>query len=293
MNEYPNIQSPQTTQNQDDLTKRDSAARIQDDMSIRDFMALLRKNGLDEDAQLLNEMFNNMNEMDSQFRDMREKIQMLQSEVDRLRGDTPLTDQFKTEFCARCTRMRMHLDDLAERFMATKDSIINSAREGLQKFAIVGKSALHRACASMCDAGIKYFKDVIDTSQKGIAHDQNILDRIQSLKEASAQKRQIRGNLARTLLGLPTNAKATVKEAPILTTIRFYTEADRNKHEKNINISQKVISKLEGYRSKHLEAIEKNPSFDALLQNAKNRAEQLQNNVKEKFKDRGPSGPTL
>ncbi len=291
MSENAIISNPSEIQQQDTQNTPGPNGRIQDDMSIREFMDLLRKNGLDTDAQLLNEMFDNMNEMDSQFHDMRQRLHDLQSEVERLRGDTPLTDQFKTEFCTRCTQMRMHLDDLAGRFLAAKDSFIESAKDGIHKFAIVGKSALHKACASMCDAGIKYFRDVIDKSQRSVEHNNNIIKRLDELKASDAQRRQNRGNLMRTLLRLPANAKQRRTESPLMQTIRAVAQTHRNKHERNLRISTKIVDRLETYRGNHLEAFKQNPSFDALVQNAKTRAEQLQNSMKDKFHDRGPTGP--
>lgn len=290
MNEYPGAENPVKTQH--DIDAQPSGTRILDDMSIRDFIDLLREQGMDSDAQFLSDMFEEMGGMDEQFSDMREKIQELQSEVEQLRGGTPLTDLFKTEFISRATQMRLQLEDLANRFLDAKNSLVATAKEGIRKFGEIGKSALHKACASMCNVGIKYFEGVMAGAHKGIEDNENILTRLDELKDSAKDTRQKRGNLVRAIFRLPDAKPSGARENALLHSIRGFAAHGVRFHGENLKISAEIIARIESVRDKQLAAVEKNPSFDNLLQNAKSRAEQLQNSMKDKFKSHDNSGPS-
>ena len=289
MSEYPTIENPKEEQIPNE--------NLLDNMSIRQFIELLRKSGLSEEAETLTDMCDSMSTMANEYNDMRKKVQELEEEVEQLRGDTPLTQQFKTEFRTRVTRLHLQLDDLSRRFLEAKDSLVASAKEGISNFVEVGKSALHQACAAMSQAGIHYFKNVIGNAEKGIEANENIISSLNEYAQANAQARQKRGNLVRSLFNIPQKAEVSVSENMFLHTLRNFTQMNIKQHNNNINASMTIISKLEAFRDKQKQALEKNPSFDNLLKNAQTRAEQMKDNikdaVKDKFKHNDHAGPSL
>ncbi len=289
MHDYPGIENPMKIHSSPGPDVQSTKNYIPDDISIREFIELLKEQGLETDAQLLSDIFEEMNGMDEQLSDFCEKIKKLQSEVEQQHGEMHLPDYLKNEFLSHTTQMYLQLDELSRHFLDTKDRLFTMAREGVHQFTEVGKSSLHMACASMCDAGIRYFEGVMMGSHKSMENNENILKHLDELKNSAKDTRLKRGNLVRAIFRRPDIAQTGERESVLLHSIRSFAENGVRFHDTKLKFSAELINKLESVREKQLAASKNKPSFEDLLSNAKSRAEQFRDNMKDKLKEQSHS----
>ena len=254
-------------------------------------MELMRKHNLEGNVKELEDLLKSLDGIEAQFTTMRDKIISLQEEVDKLSGDTPLTDQFKKEMNTRSINMWKRMDDLSQRLLDTKDAIIQSAKEGIQNFVAKGKSALHRACAAIYGAGIKLFENHLDMDLRTKESSLDVIGRIDELSDASKAVRHQRNNLARVLFGREPKAGLNSKDSMLLNTVRKMAEYDLNQANKRIEQTTELLSRLESQQEHHLTAASQKTSINDLINSAKNRTDQQQKT--NNFKDRGHTSPTL
>ena len=275
MKEYDNLQALLDDQKREKASETRGFMRpLRNEPTVEEFMELMRRHGLEDDVRHLDDLLSSLDGVEKEFSDMRDKIISLQSEVDQLNGNTPLTEQFKKEMNARSVNMWLRMEDLSQRFLDTKDAIISACKEGLANFIEKGHSALHKACAAIYTAGISFYEQKLETDKNFKSYSAEVIDRVDQLNDTFQAARHQRKNLFRVMANREPQAGLDSRDDPALMVIRKLSEIDLNMAQKRIDKTELMLADMKEDLAYHKEMASRKPSIVDKLKGAKDRSSQ-------------------
>lgn len=265
---------------------------LKDEKFVQDYLALLERYGLDDDAADLQNLAATVDHQTDQLHHILHKMMRLQKEVDELNSDTPITAQFKKEMNTRCFNIYTAIGDMYLAIQDARSSIKEACKDAIQNFKEYGISAFHRGCAAIYGIGERFCNACVTNNEKQHSNYKDIIVRVDSLAATSNLARQQRSALTRVLFGMKPKEAAEPRESMLLTAIRNKAKENMDMCEDASHNWKESAQKYSAKRERHLAALEREPnrmrSFDDMVSDAQAAAK---NQAKKTDKQKTQDGP--